>query len=86
MFKKTVLFFLCLFIGIFSFEIKGESPYIFCDGNSEILSFDSQKEAEYFFEENIAEYQEPILYYQNEVLNMKYGVVSFNFIEDKISY
>lgn len=86
MFKKTVLFFLCLFICIFSFDIEGESPYVFCDGYAQILSFENQKEAEKFFEENAAEYKDPILYYQNEVLNMKYGVVSFNFVEEKISY
>ena len=79
MFKKTLVFLLCLFICLLPEKVKAESPYVFCDGDKQILSFTDIKEAWDYFDEHITEYDDPILYYQDEVLDMKYGVVSFLF-------
>lgn len=86
MFKKTLVFLLCLFICLLPQKVKAEDPYVFCDGDKQILSFTDIKEAWDYFDEHITEYDDPILYYQNEVLDMKYGVVSFLFEQEKIAY
>lgn len=85
MFKKTLVFFLSLFIFL-PLNIKGESPYIFCDGEREIQTFENKSEALDFYDEHLDKYKDPILYYQEDVLKMKNGVVSFIFEESEIAY
>ncbi len=64
---------------ITAFDIYGEDIYRVVDDttNEVIETFDSLSSANYFYEQNIDEYDNLVLYENDTVLKMEYGIVEF---------